>query len=164
MLTRIRNAQMRRKNKVNSPNSKLRAHVLDVLAKEGYIRIDIVCAKPTEISIAGTDKQRVGQVAAEIRDFRPPEPYKGKGVRYADEIIDDAQGHTIASASTIENDVKGGLKTGADVAAAAAVGKLVAERAVAAGVKQVVFDRGGYMFHGRIKALADAAREGGLEF
>ncbi|MEM5582455.1 MULTISPECIES: 50S ribosomal protein L18 [unclassified Roseibium] len=80
------------------------------------------------------------------------------------QIIDDAQGHTIASASTIENDVKGGLKTGADVAAAAAVGKLVAERAVAAGVKQVVFDRGGYMFHGRIKALADAAREGGLEF
>ncbi len=49
--------------------------------------IDIVCAKPTEISIAGTDKQRVGQVAAEIRDFRPPEPYKGKGVRYADEFI-----------------------------------------------------------------------------
>ena len=80
------------------------------------------------------------------------------------QIIDDAKGHTIASASTIEKDVKGNLKTGADVAAAAAVGKLVAERAVAAGVKQVVFDRGGYMFHGRVKALADAAREGGLEF
>jgi large subunit ribosomal protein L18 len=80
------------------------------------------------------------------------------------QIIDDAQGHTIASASTIEADLKGSLKTGADVAAAAAVGKLVAERAVAAGVKQVVFDRGGYMYHGRIKALADAAREGGLEF
>ena len=80
------------------------------------------------------------------------------------QIIDDAKGHTIASASTIENDLKGSLKTGADVAAAAAVGKLVAERAVAAGVKQVVFDRGGYMYHGRVKALADAAREGGLEF
>ncbi|ASP33163.1 MULTISPECIES: 50S ribosomal protein L18 [Stappiaceae] len=80
------------------------------------------------------------------------------------QIIDDAKGHTIASASTIESDLKGSLKTGADVAAAAAVGKLVAERAVAAGVKQVVFDRGGYMFHGRVKALADAAREGGLEF
>ncbi len=80
------------------------------------------------------------------------------------QIIDDAKGHTIASASTIEKDLKGSLKTGADVAAAAAVGKLVAERAVAAGVKQVVFDRGGYMYHGRIKALADAAREGGLEF
>ncbi|WP_434051546.1 MAG: 50S ribosomal protein L18 [Roseibium sp.] len=80
------------------------------------------------------------------------------------QIIDDAKGHTIASASTIETDLKGSLKTGADVAAAAAVGKLVAERAVAAGVKQVVFDRGGYMYHGRVKALADAAREGGLEF
>ena len=81
------------------------------------------------------------------------------------QIIDDAKGHTIVSASTIEKDLKGSLKTGADVAAAAAVGKLVAERAVtAAGVKQVVFDRGGYMYHGRVKALADAAREGGLEF
>ncbi|MCV0427277.1 MAG: 50S ribosomal protein L18 [Roseibium sp.] len=80
------------------------------------------------------------------------------------QIIDDAKGHTIASASTIEKDLKGSLKTGADVSAAAAVGKLVAERAVAAGVKQVVFDRGGYMYHGRVKALADAAREGGLEF
>ena len=80
------------------------------------------------------------------------------------QIIDDAKGHTIASASTIEKDLKGSLKTGADVAAAAAVGKLVAERAVAAGVKQVVFDRGGYMYHGRVKALAAAAREGGREF
>ncbi|MTI44126.1 LSU ribosomal protein L18P [Roseibium hamelinense] len=80
------------------------------------------------------------------------------------QIIDDAQGNTIVAASTIENDLKGTLKTGADTAAAAAVGKLVAERAVAAGVKQVVFDRGGYMYHGRVKALADAAREGGLEF
>ncbi|MEM9632329.1 MAG: 50S ribosomal protein L18, partial [Pseudomonadota bacterium] len=80
------------------------------------------------------------------------------------QIIDDAKGHTIASASTIETDLKGSLKTGADVAAAAAVGKLVAERATAAGIKQVVFDRGGYMYHGRVKALADAAREGGLEF
>lgn len=80
------------------------------------------------------------------------------------QIIDDAKGHTIVSASTIENDLKGNLKTGADAAAAAAVGKLVAERALAAGVKQVVFDRGGYMYHGRVKALADAAREGGLDF
>jgi len=80
------------------------------------------------------------------------------------QIIDDGKGQTIASASTIEKDLKGNLKTGADAAAAAAVGKLVAERALAAGVKQVVFDRGGYMYHGRIKALADAAREGGLEF
>ncbi|MFD1696921.1 50S ribosomal protein L18 [Roseibium aestuarii] len=80
------------------------------------------------------------------------------------QIIDDAQGHTLVSASTIEQDLKGSLKTGADTAAAAAVGKLVAERALAAGIKQVVFDRGGYQYHGRIKALADAARDGGLEF
>ncbi|EFO29192.1 ribosomal protein L18 [Roseibium sp. TrichSKD4] len=80
------------------------------------------------------------------------------------QIIDDAKGHTLVSASTIEKDVKGNLKTGADTAAAAAVGKLVAERASAAGIKQVVFDRGGYQYHGRVKALADAAREGGLDF
>jgi len=80
------------------------------------------------------------------------------------QIIDDQQGTTLASASSLESDVKGGLKTGADKAAAAAVGKLIAERAVKAGVTQVVFDRGGYIFHGRVKALADAAREGGLSF
>ena len=80
------------------------------------------------------------------------------------QIIDDAKGQTIVSASTIEKDLKGSLKTGADVAAAAAVGKLVAERASAAGGKQVVFDRGGYLYHGRIAAVADAAREAGLKF
>jgi large subunit ribosomal protein L18 len=80
------------------------------------------------------------------------------------QIIDDAAGHTLAAASTLEKDLKGSLKTGADKAAAAAVGKLVAERAVKAGVKQVVFDRGAYLFHGRVKALADAAREAGLDF
>jgi large subunit ribosomal protein L18 len=80
------------------------------------------------------------------------------------QIIDDATGRTLAAASTIEKDLRGALKTGADKAAAAAVGKLVAERAQKAGVSKVVFDRGGYLYHGRIKALADAAREGGLNF
>ena len=80
------------------------------------------------------------------------------------QVIDDAEGRTLAAASTLEKDVKGGLKTGADVAAAVAVGKLIAERAKAAGVSSVVFDRSGYLFHGRVKALADAAREGGLDF
>ncbi|MCJ2034444.1 50S ribosomal protein L18 [Methylobacterium sp. J-068] len=80
------------------------------------------------------------------------------------QVIDDAQGKTLASASSLEKDVRGGLKTGADVAAAQAVGKLVAERAKAAGVSQVIFDRSGYLYHGRVKALAEAAREGGLEF
>jgi large subunit ribosomal protein L18 len=78
------------------------------------------------------------------------------------QIIDDAQGLTLAAASTLDTDVRG--STGATAAAAADVGKRVAEAAKAAGVTQVVFDRGGFLFHGRIKALADAAREGGLEF
>jgi large subunit ribosomal protein L18 len=80
------------------------------------------------------------------------------------QVIDDVKGVTVAAASTMEKGLKGSLKTGADKAAAAAVGKLVAERAVKAGVKDVVFDRGGFLFHGRVKALADAAREGGLNF
>ncbi|WP_407050655.1 50S ribosomal protein L18 [Methyloraptor flagellatus] len=80
------------------------------------------------------------------------------------QVIDDVAGHTVAAASTLEEALKGSLKTGADVEAAKAVGKLVAERAKAAGVTQVVFDRGQYIYHGRVKALADAAREGGLEF
>lgn len=80
------------------------------------------------------------------------------------QVIDDEVGKTLAAASTLEKPLKGTLKTGADKAAAAAVGKLLAERALEAGVKDVVFDRGGYMYHGRVKALADAAREGGLNF
>ena len=80
------------------------------------------------------------------------------------QVIDDARGHTVAAASSLEKDLKGKLKTGADVAAAKEIGRLVAERAMQAGVKQVVFDRSGYLYHGRVKALADAAREGGLEF
>jgi large subunit ribosomal protein L18 len=80
------------------------------------------------------------------------------------QIIDDVQGRTLAAASTLEKDVKSALKTCADKSAAAAVGKLIAERARKAGVASVVFDRGPYLFHGRVKALADAAREGGLKF
>ena len=80
------------------------------------------------------------------------------------QLIDDVKGLTLVSASTVEKDVRSGLKTGADVAAAKTIGKLVAERAVAKGIKEIVFDRGGYLYHGRVKALADAAREGGLSF
>lgn len=80
------------------------------------------------------------------------------------QIIDDAKGHTLAAASTLEKDVRASLKTGADAAAASAIGKLLAERASKAGVKEVVFDRGPYIYHGRVKALAEAAREGGLSF
>ena len=78
------------------------------------------------------------------------------------QVIDDAKGATLAAASSLEKDMRG--KTGANVDAAKAVGKLVAQRAVEKGVKDVVFDRGGYIYHGRVKALADAAREAGLNF
>ena len=80
------------------------------------------------------------------------------------QVIDDAAGRTLAAASSLDGSLKAALKTGADIAAAGAVGKLIAERAKAAGIEQVVFDRGAYLFHGRVKALADAAREGGLDF
>ncbi|MFZ2869272.1 50S ribosomal protein L18 [Zavarzinia sp.] len=80
------------------------------------------------------------------------------------QVIDDASGRTVASASTIDKELKGSLKTGADVDAAKAVGLLVAKRAKEAGIATVVFDRGGYLYHGRVKALAEGAREGGLEF
>ncbi len=80
------------------------------------------------------------------------------------QIIDDAKGVTMAAASSVDKDLRSKLKSGRDVDAAGEVGKLIAERAVAAGVKEVVFDRGGYRYHGRIKALADAARTGGLAF
>src|ERR1700748_1128281 len=80
------------------------------------------------------------------------------------QVIDDSAGRTLAAASSLDKSLREGLKTGADKAAASAVGKLVAERALAAGVKEVVFDRGAYLYHGCVKALADAAREGGLAF
>jgi len=80
------------------------------------------------------------------------------------QIIDDVAGKTLAAASTLDKDLRGSLKTGADTAAAALVGKLVADRASKAGVTEVVFDRGAFIYHGRIKALAEAAREGGLTF
>jgi len=80
------------------------------------------------------------------------------------QIIDDAKGVTLVAASSLEKGFKDGKKTGADKSAAEAIGKLIAERAISAGVKDVVFDRGGYLYHGRVKALADAARAGGLNF
>jgi large subunit ribosomal protein L18 len=80
------------------------------------------------------------------------------------QVIDDIAGRTLAAASSLDKGLRASLKTGADKAAATAVGKLIAERAKAAGVGEVVFDRGGYRYHGRVKALADAAREGGLDF
>jgi large subunit ribosomal protein L18 len=80
------------------------------------------------------------------------------------QIIDDVKGVTLVAASSLEADLKSSIKSGANVEAAAAIGKAIAERAVKAGVTSVVFDRGAYIYHGRVKALAEAAREGGLDF
>jgi large subunit ribosomal protein L18 len=80
------------------------------------------------------------------------------------QVIDDAEGRTLAAASSLDKGLREALRSGADKDAASAVGKLVAERALAAGVSLVVFDRGSYLYHGRVKALAEAAREGGLAF
>jgi large subunit ribosomal protein L18 len=80
------------------------------------------------------------------------------------QVIDDHSGKTLVSASSIDTDTKKNLKGGGNVAAAKVIGKAIAERAKAAGVSKVVFDRGGYKYHGRVKALADAAREAGLQF
>jgi large subunit ribosomal protein L18 len=116
--------------------------------------------------LEGTDRRRA-RVRRAIKVAANGRPrlsvFRSSKQIYA-QVIDDAHGVTLAAASTLDASLKSGLKTGADVAAAMAVGKLVAERAKAAGVTTVVFDRGAYMFHGRVKALAEAAREGGLEF
>jgi large subunit ribosomal protein L18 len=109
-------------------------------------------------------KRRVRRELASNSGGRPRLSVHRSSMHIYAQIIDDAKGHTVAAASSLEKDMKGKLKTGADKAAATAVGKLLAERAVQAGVKAVVFDRGGFKYHGRIKALADGAREGGLSF
>ena len=80
------------------------------------------------------------------------------------QIIDDKVGNTLVAASTLEEDVRKKLKTGANKAAAKTIGELIAERAIKAGIKEVVFDRGGYLYHGRVKELAEAARAAGLSF
>ena len=80
------------------------------------------------------------------------------------QVIDDAKGVTVVSASTLDKEVRDSIKKSSTVEAASFIGKVVAERAVNSGVNEVVFDRGGYIYHGRVKALADAAREAGLKF
>jgi large subunit ribosomal protein L18 len=115
----------------------------------------------------GAEDRRKARVRRAIRKAANGRPrlsvFRSSKQIYA-QVIDDVRGVTVAAASTIEKDLRGKLKTGATVEAAKEVGKLVAERAAKAGVKEVVFDRSGYLYHGRVKALADAAREGGLNF
>ena len=101
--------------------------------------------------------RRLGSGRPRLSVFR-----SGKHI-YA-QVIDDGEGKIVVAASSLEKEVRGELKTGADKEAAGRIGKSIAERAIAAGIKDVVFDRGAYRYHGRVKALAEAAREGGLEF
>ncbi len=107
-------------------------------------------------------RQRVRSSLRKRAGERPRLSIHRSGRHIYAQVIDDAGGRTVASASTLDKELKG--KTGATVAGAQEVGKKLAERARAAGITRVVFDRGGFLFHGRVKALADAAREGGLEF
>ncbi|WP_176083471.1 50S ribosomal protein L18 [Martelella sp. HB161492] len=116
-------------------------------------------------------KEALGRRAARVRrqlkkvaNGRPRLSVHRSSKNIYAQVIDDAAGRTLAAASTLDTGLRTSLKTGADKDAAAAVGKLIAERAVKAGVNEVVFDRGAFIFHGRIKALADGAREGGLSF
>ena len=115
----------------------------------------------------GAEDRRKARVRRAIRKAANGRPrlsvFRSSKQIYA-QVIDDERGVTLAAASSLEKDMRGKLKTGANVDAAKEVGRLVAERASAAGVKQVVFDRSGYLYHGRVKALADAAREAGLDF
>ena len=114
------------------------------------------------LSLFAKRRQRVRTALRAKGGQRPRLSIHRSGRHIYAQVIDDEAGRTVASASSLDKDVRG--TTGATAEAAAAVGKRVAERAKAAGVTAVVFDRGGFLFHGRVKALADAAREGGLEF
>jgi large subunit ribosomal protein L18 len=109
-------------------------------------------------------QRRVRKTLRQGGDGRPRLSVHRSSKHIYAQVIDDVKGQTVAAASSLEKSLKTSLKTGADKAAATAVGKLLAERAVKAGVDRVVFDRGGFRYHGRVKALADGAREGGLKF
>ena len=118
----------------------------------------------TKLKGADRRKARVRKALAARGALRPRlSVFRSSKQIYA-QVIDDVQGRTLASASTLEKDLRSSLKTGATVAAAETIGKLVAERALAKGVSTVVFDRGAFIYHGRVKALAEGAREGGLQF
>jgi len=119
-----------------------------------------------EAQLKGADrrKARVRKALKANNSGRPRLSVYRTGKNIYAQIIDDASGRTLAAASTIDKDVKASLKNGSTAEAAATVGKLVAERGLAAKVSQVVFDRGAYIYHGRVKALGDAAREAGLQF
>lgn len=109
-------------------------------------------------------KARIRRMIAEKAGGRPRLTVFRSSKQIYAQVIDDEHGRTVAAASTLEKAMREDLKTGATVEAAQRIGKALAERAKAAGVTKVVFDRGGYLYHGRVKALAEGAREGGLDF
>jgi len=109
-------------------------------------------------------RHRVRKALRRNENTRPRLSVHRSGQNIYAQIIDDTKNVTIASASTMDKDMKSTLKNGRDTKAAGEIGKLIAQKAIAAGVEEVVFDRGAYVYHGRIKALAEAAREGGLKF
>jgi large subunit ribosomal protein L18 len=118
----------------------------------------------TKKSITLRRKRRVRRALVQAAAGKPRlSVFRSSQHIYA-QVIDDRAGRTLAAASSLEKDLREKLKTGADKAAATEVGRLVAERARAAGIDKVVFDRGAYIYHGRVRALAEAAREGGLNF
>ena len=114
------------------------------------------------LSLFDRRRQRVRTSLRQRAGGKPRLSVHRSGRHIYAQVIDDTAGKTVASASTLDKDLRG--KAAATTDGAARVGKAIAERAKAAGVDKVVFDRGGFLFHGRVKALADAAREGGLEF
>ena len=118
----------------------------------------------TKLSLTERRKARVRRAIRAATNGRPRLSVHRTNKQIYAQIIDDEKGVTIVAASSLEGDLKGAIKSGANVEAAAAIGKAIAERAVKAGVVEVVFDRGAYLYHGRVKALAEAAREGGLSF
>ncbi len=115
-----------------------------------------------KLSLFAKRRRRVRTSLFAKRGLRPRLTIHRSGKHIYAQVIDDAAGTTLVAASTLEKDARG--VTGATCTAASAIGKAIAERALKAGVTKVVFDRGGFLFHGRVKALADGAREGGLEF
>jgi large subunit ribosomal protein L18 len=115
-----------------------------------------------KLSLFDRRRRRVRTALRDRASGKPRLSVHRSGRHIYAQVIDDAAGATLAAASTLDKGLKG--KTGATKDGAAEVGKAIAERAKKAGVSKVVFDRGGFLFHGRVKALADAAREGGLEF
>ena len=122
-----------------------------------------MASKNTKLSVADRRKRRIRRSLRKVANGRPRLSVHRSNMNIYAQVIDDTAGRTLASASTLEEDVVEKGK-GGNVPAAEAVGKLIAQRATEAGVTDVVFDRGANIYHGRIKALADAAREGGLSF